>query len=225
MSRARTLTNLIADVRNRTNMENSTFVTDAEITEYLNQEIAELWARLTQGAGQPYYRGSTTYSVSNAGSGVYNLPSDFWVLQEVVATINGTSRNLAPFMPSERGTLSVNNPWCVDGSVMYRLAPSSIEFLPVTQSFTVTMYYTPAATRLASGSDTFDGFNGYEMAPIYGACATIQAKEQTDPSFYIGQRERIYKHIESLASQRDMGMPERVQDVVGYDANVLDWNL
>lgn len=210
-------------------MENSTFVTDAEITEYLNQELAELWSRLSQGAGQPYYRSSTTYNVApptGVGSTTYGLPSDFWVLQEVVATINGISSNLMPFMPSERGSLSTSSTWGVTGPVMYRLTPTTIEFAPITQSFTVTMYYTPVCTRLVSGSDTVEGFNGFEVAAIYGACATILDKEKADPSFYAAQRERIYKHIDSLASQRDMGMPERVQEIVSYDDSLTDgWFL
>ena len=51
------------------------------------------------------------------------------------------------------------------------------------------------------------------MAAIYVTVATMLAKEESDPSFYVGQKERIYRHIDSLASQRDASAPERVQDV------------
>ena len=199
-------------------MENSTFVTDAEITEYLNQELAELWSRLTQGGGQPHYRSLSTISVT-AGTSLYALPSDFWILQGVEATIDNITGPLMPFMPLERGLLSTASPWGTLSPVRYRLQAGNIEFLPSSWTFSARVYYTQASPRLSAGSDTFDGFNGYEVAAIYGVCATLQAKEETDPSFYSAQRERIYNHIESLSGQRDMSATERVQDVI---SNSLD---
>lgn len=212
MARSRTLTNLLLDIRQRTNQETSTFVTDSELTEYLNQELAELHARLVQGEGQPHYRSQTTVAVS-AGVSIYALPVDFWRLQEVTATINGVTGTLHPFMPMEHGWLKNSGPWGPSSPVLYRLQAGNIEFVPATQSFSATVYYSPACPRLVNGSDTFDGFDGYEMAAIYGTCATVMAKEESDPSFFLSQRERIYRHIDSLAAQRDASHPERVQDV------------
>lgn len=220
MSRARTLTLLIADVRNRANLEVSTLVTDAEITEYINQELAELWSRLTQGGGQPHYRSSTALTVV-AGTSLYPLPADFWVLQGVEATIDGLTGALTPFMPLERAAMTNSNlvgPWGLVSPVQYRVQADNLEILPATRSFSGTLFYTPACPRLVDPTDTFDGMNGYEVAAIYGAVATLQAKEESDFSFYVGQKERIYKHIESLAGARDASVPERVQDVIGNNA-------
>lgn len=225
MSRTRTLSDLIADVRQRTNMENSTFVTDEEITEYLNVEFAELWSRLTQGGGQPFYRASTNIDVV-VGTSLYPLPADFFTLQGVEATIDGITGPLVPFMPHERGAMvNTQSPWGLYSPVRYRIQAGNIEFLPATRAFPVVLYYTPNCPRLEQPTDTFDGFNGYEVAAIYGACATVKDKEQTDASFYVGQRERIYKHIESLAGTRDMANPERVQDVMGsvFDDYAVGW--
>lgn len=207
---------MIADVRQRTNQEESTFVTDAELTEYLNQALAELHSRLTQGGGQPYYRAQTSIAVE-AGTSVYSLPSPFWVLQGVEATIDGTTGPLTSFMPHERGAMTsalASSPWGRNSPVRYRVQGDNIEFLPAIYTFTATVYYTPRCPRLVEGAETFDGFDGYEVAAIYDACATVLAKEESDPSFYIAQRDRIYRHIESLAGTRDMGSPERVQDVM-----------
>jgi len=195
-------------------MENSTFITDSEITEYLNQELAELWSRLIQGQGQPFYRSSSSITVTS-GTALYNLPSDFFEVQEVIATIGGVSGPLRPFMASEHGYL-VNGGavTLLPGfAVRYRIQANQIEFVPSSQSFTAILYYSPTQPRLSAGGDTFDGFAGFEMAAIYGTVATMLAKEESDPSFYVGQKERIYRHIDSLASQRDASAPERVQDV------------
>lgn len=217
MGRNRTLTDLIADVRQRTNQEESTFVTDAEITEYLNQALAELWSRLTQGGGQSHYRAQTTIAVEQ-GTSLYSLPADFWVLQGVEATLDGITGPLTSFMPLQRGALTNPStcPWGLASPVRYRVQGDNIEFLPATETFDATVFYTPSCPRLVGLTDTFGGFNGYEVAAIYDACATVLAKEESDPSFYAGQRDRIYRHIESLSGSRDMSQPERVQNVISY---------
>lgn len=212
MARTRQLSDLLSDIRQRSNQENSTFVTDSELTEYLNQELAELWARLVQNEGHPHFRSTATISVTPAFQ-TYALPADFWRLQEVTATINGITGALHPFMAMEHGWLKNSGPWGPWSPVRYRIQASAIEFLPNQQTFTATLYYTPSCPRLVNASDTFDGFNGYEVAAIYGVCATVCAKEETDPTFFLAQKERILKFIDSLASQRDASHPERVQDV------------
>ena len=203
---------MLLDIRQRTNQEASTFVTDAELIEYLNQEIAELYGRIVQAQGPVHYRSSSSVSVVS-GTALYNLPADFWQLQGVEATIGGVTGRLRPFMPTEHPWLANGGTYAWVTPVRYRLQANQIEFLPATQSFTATLYYTAAPPRLVSGTDTFDGFAGYEVAAIYGACATVLQKEESDPSFYIGQRDRIYQHIQSVAAQRDANEPERVQDV------------
>lgn len=224
MSRTRMLSDLIDDVRSRTNMEESTFVTDAEITEFLNQEIAELWAHLTQGSAAPHYRASFPIDVES-GTALYALPADFWQSQGVEATIGGTTGELRAFMPMERSRLVNNGPWGLIAPVQYRIQADNIEFLPANQTFPATLFYTPSAPRLVAPGDTTDGFNGYEMAAVYGASATVLAKEESDATFYLSQRDRIYRHIDSLAAQRDQAEPDRVQDVMGgFDArNGFGW--
>lgn len=217
MSRARTLEAMINDVRQRTNQEESEFVTDDEVTEYLNQELAELWTRLTQGGGQPHYRSYTDVAVTD-GVALYGLPADFWVLQGVDATIDGVTGALTSFMPLERAAMTnatTQSPWGIASPIRYRVQGDNIEFLPANRTFTARVWYTPSCPRLESPLETFDGFNGYEIAAIYGACATVLAKEESDPRFYQGQKDRIYSRIDTLSGSRDASQPERVQDVMG----------
>jgi hypothetical protein len=203
---------MILDVRQRTNQENSTFVTDAEITEYLNQEIAELYTRIVQAQGPEHYRASASVPVVS-GTALYALPADFWQLQSLEATLGGITGRLRPFMQSEHALLANAQPYAWYSPIRYRVQANNLEILPATQTFNATLYYTPAPPRLVSGGNTFDGFAGYEVAAIYGACATVLQKEESDPGFYMAQRDRIYQHIQSVAAQRDANEPERVQDV------------
>jgi hypothetical protein len=224
MARTRTLTNLIADVRNRTNMENSTFVTDAEITELINQELALLHGRMTMAEGQPHFRSSTVYSLTTSSTSG-NLPSDFWRVMRVISLADGVYRDMTPFMEGERAMLlnaQSGTMATLDGP-KYRLAGDTIEFLPVTQSFSATLYYVRSSPRLSAGSDTTDGFNGYEMAAVYGACAAIREKEEGNPGYFASLKSDVYKLVDSLAASRDASHPERVTDVTGGLGMVGDW--
>lgn len=223
MSRTRTLTNMLLDVRQRTNMENSSFVTDPELTEYLNQALAKLWRRLVQNAGQPFYRSSTTYTVTSATT-LQSLPADFYQVQEVSAVMGGFTYSLTPFMAAERGALKSATVYTALGAPQYRIQAGNIELLPVSQSFTATLFYSPTQPRLVVGADTFDGFAGYELAAIYEVCAIVREKEETDPSFYAGQSAAIYADIDLQIAQRDAANPERVQDVTGT-SDYLSWWL
>ena len=207
---------MLLDIRQRTNQENSTFVTDAELTEYLNVELARLWTRLVQGQGHPHFRSSTTYTVTSATT-LQALPADFWQVQEITASIGGITGNITPFMAGERGYLKNASVWTPLAGVQYRIQAGNIEFLPASQSFTAQMFYTPCQTRLSAGSDTFDGFNGFEVAAIYGVCATVLAKEESDPGFYLGLQAQMNADIDLACAQRDASNPERVQDVVSAD--------
>jgi hypothetical protein len=210
---------MIYDCRRLAKMENSAFCTDADITEMLNQELAELQNVLDEVKGQPLYRSSSTVSVT-AGTALYALPATFFRLQGVQATINGMTGTLRPFMPIEHGPLSDATD-ALDVGILYRLQGDYIEFLPATETFTATLYFTPTQTRLVSGSDPFDGFNGFEMAAIYGVVAQMLAMEESDPSFWEARREKYYARISAIAAARDASMPERVQDVTMVDGEFL----
>ena len=222
MSRARSLTDMIADCRKRATMENSQFITDAEITEILNQELAELWSALVENEGQPHYRNAFVIPVV-AGTALYSLPADFWEVQEVEAEIQGVHGTLRPFMGNERGRLLNGIVWHPMLQVHYRVQGANIEFQPANYSFTATLFYSPCQPRLVAPGDTFDGFNGYESAAINGTVATMLAKEESDPSYWLQLRERVYVSIRSAAGRRDKGNPERVQDVMG-SMGVAPWS-
>jgi hypothetical protein len=203
-------------------MENSEFVTDEEILEYWNQENAELRGELRLAEGQTHVRRSQVYNYVS-GTLTYALPDDFWELLSVEARIGGISRRLEPFMEVERARLLNAQLYAYSASPQYRIEENQIELLPSTQSFEFTIRYAPNSPRLVLGRippDEFDGYNGYEMVPIYGTCATVLSKEESDPSFYLGLKDRLLRLIRSLAAQRDASSPERVTDVVGL-TNIL----
>ncbi len=133
-----------------------------------------------------------------------------------MANVDGVYRDLTPYMEGERAEL-LNTQYLgasfSDGP-RYRIQADTVEFLPATRSFTGTVFYTRCSPRITAGT-TMDGFNGYELGMIYGACATVLTKEESDPSFYVMLKDRLYRNLDTLAAQRDASHPERVTDVTG----------
>lgn len=216
MARTRTLDQLIATVRQRTNLENSSFVTDGEIRDFLNEEWGELHSRLTSAEGQPHFVSITTIPVLQ-GTSLYSLPADFWRLLRLTAEIDGIRRDMDPFQEAEaadlQNTQNFDALWT--RGPRYRLQADNIEILPVNRSFTMTMGYIGACPVLVGGADTVDGFNGWEAVIIAGACALVREKEETDPAFFERRKDRLYVLIDAWASKRDASKPERVTDVTG----------
>jgi hypothetical protein len=220
MARLRTAEECVADIRKRAGLENSQLLDDPEILEIFNQELAELKMHIRRNEGQAHDRAMYPFPGGIvAGTSLYTLPADFWEILGIEATIGGLVRRLNPYMENERADLQNSTLLATTDGPMYRLASrTQIEFLPAKYTFPATLKYVPTSPRLQLGnspSDTIDGFNGYEMAAIYGAVAVCKEKQLIDPSFYEGRKARIYGLIEASAAQRDAGAPERVTDVTG----------
>lgn len=68
MARTRTLAELRTECRQRTEQEGSKFVSDAELTRYLNQSIAKLYGKLVRARGDQYYKRRYATSASPAAT-------------------------------------------------------------------------------------------------------------------------------------------------------------
>lgn len=102
MARVRTLLELRDEVRQRADMENSQFVSDAELDRYINESISELYDLIIESAAQEYYL--DTYTINTvSGRDTYSLPSDFYVLKGVDADLGATRPvPIRPYMLNER---------------------------------------------------------------------------------------------------------------------------
>ena len=217
MARTRTLTNLLSDVRQRAGMENSTFVTDSELTEYINESAAEFRDLLIENECSEFFMTSATFSTSSGTAG-YSLASDFYELHKVVIDLGGPQNySLKPYPADEHGEAKSGSSWgWIAGGRLprYRVVGSSLYFSPIPSGvFSVTYYYTPAQTRLSSGSDTVDGVNGWEEWIVIDSAIKCLAKEESDVSYLMAQREKIEQRIARHAGRRDKSNGDRIRDV------------
>jgi len=219
MPSAVTLSNLIQSVRRRANIENQTaFIPDAEITEYINYGLSDLSDILVEAAGQPWYRASKTFTTSS-NVDTYSWTTigatDMYLLQSVDIQISagGETISALPFMEAERNRYKYYPTWTFDTPVFYRMEGSGIKFIPVPNGqHQVVLNYYPVNPFLVSGSDTFDGVNAWEEYAIWRAVSDCKAKLEEDPSYAIGRMAQLRAKIIALAEQRDTGSPERMKE-------------
>lgn len=171
-------------------MVGSTFITDATLTEYINQSAARCQNKFTSSRGHSYQSSSTTWTTTS--SLTYALPSDFFESQTVMIANGGSNQEMRPFEMHEYARWSERAP---------------------TAGYVVTMIYTPTLARMTAGSDTFDGVNGWEEWVILDACIKALNKEESDVQVIMAQRADVEAEITSMAADREAGWPSRIVDV------------
>lgn len=207
---------MIQSVRRRANIENQTaFIPDAEITEYLNAGLASLYDLLVQAGGQPWFRNSYTITTTGNTSS-YALPPDFYVMQSVDVQLGQggiPTISAKPYMEFERNRYKYYPGWLYGTPIYYRLQGQTVAFVPPPSgAFNVVLNYYPAFVPLVNGADLFDGASGWEEHAVWKAVADCKGKGDEDPSYALGKVAELERKIQSMAEQRDAGAPERMTE-------------
>lgn len=217
MAQTVTLTQLINSVRLRADMVGNTFCDDTEITEYINKSIAELYdLLLTTTYADDYFVSSINITLT--GASTYALTSAiplFYKLKGVDIQDGAQWRSLKPFMFTERNRQRNASYAGLIDQYRYRLVGGNLQFETNSPppSGTIKVWYVPVATRLASGSDTFDGINAWEEYVIIDAAIKCLMKEESDVTGLVRMKQAQMERIMAAAPNRDAGEPQRVTDV------------
>ena len=142
------LTELRTLTRQRADMENSQFVTDTELTRYLNNSWGELYNLIVENFNEDYYTTSTTISLSS-GTDSYSLPSDFYKMRGVDLVVTSTeSVPLRRYNWAERTRNSVT---VRARDYRYRIQKGSIIFTPLpSTNDSIKIFYIPDPRKLES---------------------------------------------------------------------------
>lgn len=210
-----TLAELKTQARQLADMEENEFVSDSELTNYINFGIAELHDLLI-GTFADYYLQSTT-NTTTVDQDTYALPDDFYKLRGVDAKLNGSNYfTLRRYNFNERNRYEDFGAWTLAGisNVRYRVMGSNIVFTPIPDGQTeYKIWYVPKATKLVADSDSFDDVNQYADFVIITAAMKMLVKEESDVSTLAAERARLIDKIEQDAKDRDIGEPESISDV------------
>lgn len=218
-----TLASLKTRCRERSDMENSGFISDSELVSYINSSYAQLYDLLVS-RFEDYYT-TTTSSVVASGDNSISVPADFYKLLGVDYQLSGdsyTTVNKYNFQNRNRrdGLARTSQ------SRQYRLINNAIELLPKTNAQgTYQLWYVPRITRLADDVDTLDGVNGWEEYIVIDTAIKMLSKEESDIAALLIEKRAMEDRIEAMANNRD-SEPETVTDTNPYawDINTRSWD-
>jgi hypothetical protein len=213
-----TLAQLRTAAKQRADMVNSDFVSDAEWNSYINQSAYALYDLLIQKYDNDYF--CEDYEFETDGTAyLFDLPEDFYKLLGVDLQLGNTDDSwitLHKFERAERNNYSVPNFQNFYGitNLRYRLRANGLWLTPTPQSGqTIRILYIPRLTELASDSSELDGINGWNEWVIVDAAIKALVKEESDTSALERDKASITARIESAAENRDASQPQRVADV------------
>lgn len=229
MSRTRTLTQLILDVRSRADQDTSNgaiaYIADSVIAEWLNQAWADLYDHLVK-AGEHYYLKTDTFVTANAVD-VYALPADHYKTMGVSVQASGYWQPAHRFQMERRDDYSQFGPvWVWPFDLHYDLWGQNLKFLEMPNGgYNVRHLYYPVAARMNPADPnnaSIDGVNGWELYCVDWAarkCATRD--ENADLAALLGQDiASTLQRIVSMSSTRNPGEAPRARVVRGNGRRV-----
>lgn len=220
---AATLLTLRTRAKRLADMENSSFVADAEWLAYINEGKAELHEILV-GKHEDYSVTSCTIPLV-AGTDAYALPdgtlysSALAFLKErgVDLVVGSESYTLEPFEFRERNRYSfVEGAGISDVPYRYSVVGDNLRITPApTASGTLTLWYVPQSVDLSADGDTLPASmaTGWERYLVVYAAMRALMKEESDVSALMAELARSRATIEAAAGTRRAGDPRRVVDV------------
>lgn len=212
-----TLSDLITLIRQRTNLETSQFVTDAEITSYLNSSLDRL-DRMLIGTSEDYKLSSSDQTITTAtdGSNYFTLPADFSVSRLVQRQVSGGAfENVPRFQMRERSRYDypmVRS--VVEVCVAYAIEGNRCTIVPAQQSAgTYRLWYAPKFILLVAPSDTLEPYmdqpSWIEYAVVDVGVKILQ-KQDLDASQWIGSAQDLRQHLIESTKPRDQGAPKKI---------------
>jgi hypothetical protein len=216
----RNISDLITEVRQTADMENTQFVTDTEIVKWLNNAYRRMYNLLIE--AYENYKVSPKDLTTVANQTQYTLETDFLKLLKVFfVASDGREVPLIRIPMQEMGRYSRvdNRPrvYCLLGDKLY-LWPVSAA------GVTIRYYYVPAATVFTSATTNVDFAQHMDEYCVIWAAVKCLIKEKTPCNELINDREKLELDCIRMANPRDASEAQVISDVVysrSYEQEVL----
>jgi hypothetical protein len=212
--------------RQRADMVNSKFVTDAELNTYINASNAELYDLLINSRGENYFVLSYNFTTS-INQDTYALPADFYKLMGVDFVTSSTQAiTLKAFRWQERNRFREPFYNVRNYNLMYQVRGDDLVFIPTPNgSQLIRLWYIPLPQELTLDTDSFNGINGYEEYVVIDAAIKMRVKEESPVEELLLAKESMRQRILSASAGRDSGEPARVVDTDSNYAGFRNlWN-
>lgn len=224
-----TLLQIRTAAQQRSNMENSGFITTAEWNSNINQSLYELYDLLVQKYGNDYFVATPSSITTDGTNSLYALPSDFYKLLGVDLSLGSTTNswvNIKPFNFADRNRYAFPNSQNFYGNtnLQYRLNGSNILFSPLPAAGqSIRLWYVPRLTELSSDSDIAEGVDGWLEYVIVDAAIKALTKEESSTTDLDRTKLMLIKRIEAAAENRDAGSPQTVSDTRNDGGGFSGW--
>lgn len=231
----RTDAQLISEVRDRSDLGNSQFRTDAQIRRYLNEANRQLTAKLLALHGADYLYATDTIATVD-GTALYDLPDDCFKAKFFRVTINGNRVDIPRATTDEIDLDNESAGWAgVLTRPKHRIQGDQVRFVPTPRAVhTVTVHYihtaiafdgavgNAAIEELSDSADFLQGYWGFEEWVVLKAAIKVKHDQEEDSSQLLFELGELWKDIEKIADDRTDTEPEQVRDkdpwfVEGYD--------
>lgn len=203
------------------------FITDAELTRMVNQELCALYDQLVAARGSLWYVKRVAGGFPTvAGTSTYALPTDFYEFYSLTLLWGTRNYEQVPRVSARDGTALYNGAtWGQWSPKAYTLGGQAAFVITPTPTSVVTcdLLYIPTCTALSGDSDTFDGVNGWDDAVSLGVAVKIRALQDAPTADLIALRDDARQRIADLAGDQDAQMPAYVQDVAPEQTWASPW--
>lgn len=228
-------------------MQNTQFVTDAEVQQYIQDSVGDLYDLIIESAGPDHFRKELTFDTI-AGTSDYGLNDRLgasgpfetaaialpvYKLIRVSVQFDGKYRTVRPYQPADGDALVDSTSWEGPRGVFYeyfhRFEASSsfpvLRFMPVpTGVFSVQVHYIPSPTDLSGssggiGSVTLNSFAGWDEWVVCDAAAKCLEKEESfaHADRLLARREKAGERIRWHAATMNQYSAGHVRDADLYD--------
>lgn len=212
-----TLANLRTRVRERANMENSTFVSDSELNRYINYSINDLRDKMIIKTGEEYFADTGTITLVD-GTEEYNLPADFYKV--ISCQIKGNDDLYYPMKRFEYSEMNdfAGPQYLGRADIRFRVRSDKLIINP-TQGIggrEIRLVYVPLPPELGIDADTLDGFNGWDEYVVLLSAIKCLQKEEQDVSDLKQELMVMDARMDKMMDNRDHSQPARVQDTARF---------
>ena len=206
--------------KRRADMESSTFVSDAEWNDYINQGNSELYDILVT-KYEDFFVKSTTF-VDNRSDGIYTIgttiitDNDVYKILGLDVAEGGSTIRMKKFSFAERNMYD-NSVATLSGYENYRwhYQGNTIRIIPPDSKNTITVWYIPETAVLSADDTAIESVinRGWEEYIVIYAARKALLKEESDVSMLDKELAQMSRKIQEFAGNREAGESGKIIDV------------
>jgi hypothetical protein len=210
-----TVAAIITRIRQEADIETPTpdddFITDTEITGFINQARKRLVDFIINVGGSDLL--ATSADVLQAGVAALT-PYRVLGVDRIVSTTDTCPYRKWQFEERHRHTDPANPSW--------RWFANTLTWLPSAPTVAFRLWYIPLPTTLDDDADTVQNFNGWDDYIVAWGVIQCQQKAERDTSEWKGNLVDAMKRVEDAVTQFGPQSPDTISDVQTFDEDFFD---